>query len=439
MRHHPRRFAPPTGRRGQVLAGVVMLMLVLLIIVPAMVAWVQQDNRSSVKDRKSTNAFNIAEAGLDRAYWKLKSSTSTWANARAGISLAGYAFDEAYTDVSGGVYRISITSGPLADQVTVISEGRDLQGKEKRALQALFTNMTIPGAIISGAGINSSGSSISHWGPILAMNDITLSGTAALRYYPRKLSKQAVVGTVGNPRDTNGVTPPNTDNLEWWSNYEVPELPVFDFAALRSSAAASGTLNCAGNVTGTHVNQLVCGSACVNCTVQNLYRDSRYDKGYVWYWDNNVSISGQSGIVGTVIVRGNMSTSGTDAYNPPPVPVPSSAWQEYRKIDTGASNQYPGDTGLGNNAATYNIGSCGITCEGSASGSDLGYRGFVYIGGNINMTGDSDIYGAIWAQSGWSGGGNAMVFYDDTLVLPQLNVTLSRQSWQEVAPRPGVW
>lgn len=421
------------------LAGVVMLMMVLLIIVPAMVAWVAQDNRASVKDRKTTTAFNIAEAGLDRAYWKLKSSTSTWADARAGVPLTGYAFDQAYADVPGGVYRVSITSGPLADQVTVISEGRDLQGKEKRALQAVFANMTIPGAIISGAGINSSGSSIAHWGPILAMQNIALSGTSALRYYPRKLSKQAVVGTAGNPRDTNGVTPPNTDNLEWWSNYEVPELPVFDFAALRSSAAATGTLNCAGNVTGNHVNQLVCGSSCVNCSVSNLYKDSRYDKGYVWYWDNNVSISGQSGTIGTVIVRGNMSTSGTDSYNPPALRVPANAWQEYQKIDTGSSNQYPADAGLRSNAATYDIGSCGTACEGSASGGDLGIRGFAYVGGTISMTGDSDVYGAIWVQSGWSGGGNVMVFYDDSLVLPQLNVTLSRQSWQEVAPRPGAW
>ncbi len=439
MRQCPRRFALPSGRRGQALAGVVMLMLVMLIIVPAMVSWVSQDSRAAVKDRKTTNAFNIAEAGLDRAYWKLKSSTSTWADARAGVSLAGYAFDQAYTDVAGGVYRISITSGPLADQVTVISEGRDLQGNEKRALQALYTNMTIPGAIISGAGINSSGSSIAHWGPILAMNNITLSGTSALRYYPRKLSKQAVVGTGGNPRDTNGITPPNTDNLEWWSNYEVPELPIFDFAALRSSAAATNTLNCTGTITGTHVNHHTCGSSCVNCTIQNLYKDSLYNKGYVWYWDNNVSWSGQSGIVGTVIVRGNLSVSGGDSYNPPSVRVPANAWQEYRKIDTGALKQYPGDTGLRSNAATYDIGSCGVTCEGSASGSDLGIRGFTYVGGAINLTGDSDIYGAIWVQSGWSGSGNAMVFYDDSLLLPQLNVTLSRQSWQEVPPRSGAW
>src|SRR5262245_45904125 len=122
----------PSGERGQVLAGVILLVSLLLIIVPAMVAWVRQDTKMSVKDRKTTAAFNLAEAGLDRAYWKLKSSTSTWADARAGLGIAGYKFDQVYTDVSGGAYRISITSGPNPDQVTVIAEGRDTQGGEKR-------------------------------------------------------------------------------------------------------------------------------------------------------------------------------------------------------------------------------------------------------------------------------------------------------------------
>ena len=157
------------------------------------------------------------------------------------------------------------------------------------------------------------------------------------------------------------------------------------------------------------------------------------------YWDNNVSWTGNNGIKGTVIVRGNLSIAGSDRYNPPAVHVPAAAWGEYRYFDTAATGQYPADNGLQTNNATYNIGSCGLACEGAPSGSDVGVYGFMYVGGNINMTGDSDVYGSIWVQSGWSGGGNVMVFYDDTLVLPQLNVTLQRQSWQEVAPRPGTW
>lgn len=428
------------NKKGQILAGVVMIAAVLLILVPAMVYWVQNDMRASVKDRKSTAAFNLAEAGIDRAYWKLKSSTSTWASARAGLPLAGYAFDTSYTDVPGGVYRVSITSGPLAEQVTVVSEGRDSLRQQTRALQVQYTNLAIPGAIISGAGIAEAGTSIAHWGPMMAMNNISLSGTAATRYFPRKLSKQVVTGTGGNPRDTNGLTPPNTDNLEWWSSYDVPELPVFDFAALRASAAATGTLNCNGSATGPgHSSTITCGSSCVNCSVTNLYKDSRYLDNAVWYWDNNVSWAGSNGIKGTVIVRGNLSVAGGDSYNPPPMRVPANAWQEYRKFDTASSNQYPGDIGLKSNTNYYELGSCGTTCEGSASGSDLGLEGFMYVGGNINMTGDSDVHGAIWVQSGWSGGGNVMVFYDDSLVLPQLNVTLQRLSWREVAPRPGTW
>lgn len=427
------------GRRGQVLAGVVLLVMVLLIIVPAMVAWVQQDTKMSVKDRKTTTAFNLAEAGIDRAYWKLKSSTATWYNARLGVPLSGYAFDAVYDDIPGGVYRISITSGPSAEQVTVVAEGRDGGAKEKRAVRAVYQNMTIPGGLISGATINEDGTSIVHWGPMLAMSNITLSGAAASRYFPRKLSKQVVVGPVGNPRDTNGLTPPNTDNLEWWSSYNVPELPLFDFAALRSSAAATDTLNCDGNVAGVQVNHHACNSACVNCNVQNMYNDLYYDRDYTWYWDNNVNFTGRSGIKGTVIVRGNMTCAGGDYYNPPPVHVPAKAFNEYKKFDTAALTQYPGDAGLAANAATYDIGACGNACEGSASGDDLGVYGFVYVGGTINMTGDSDVYGAVWVQSGWSGSGNVMIFYNDLLSLPQLNVTLERMSWEERPPGDGVW
>jgi hypothetical protein len=424
-----RRAARRTGERGQVLAGVILLVMVLLVIIPALVEWVQNDMKASVNDRKSTVAFNLASAGIDRAYWKLKGSTTTWANALDGVPLSGYDFDQIYKDVSGGEYRISISSGPLSQEVTVIAEGRDSNSLQYRAIEAVYANQTIPGAIISGAGIGETGGAVVHWGPMLAMNDITLSGSAKTNGFPRKMSKQVVL-----PFDTNGLNPPNTDNLEWWSDYDVPELPVFDFAALRSSAAATDTLNCDGNVTGTHTNHVSCGSSCTNCSVQNMYKDKDYNKGYVWYWDNNVSWSGRNGVKGTVIVRGNLSVSGGDYYVPAAMNVPANAWQEYQKIDTSASNQYPGDTGLHSNAATYTLGSCGMTCEGGAGGGDLGVDGFLYVGGTLSMTGDSDIHGAAWVEQGWSGAGNVMIFYDDSLVLPQLNVTLYRKSWKEIPP-----
>ncbi|MBI5744318.1 MAG: hypothetical protein HY952_07200 [Elusimicrobia bacterium] len=428
------------NKKGFILPAVIMAFVLLLLIVPAMVRWVQDDTKISTKDQKSSSAFNLAEAAVDRAYWKVKSSTTTFESIRAGTTLAGYRFDTTYYDVPGGSYRISISSGPSADMITVVGEGRDSNKTETRSVKVVYANTSIPGAIISGGMLSATGNSVVHWGPIMAMNDITVSGAALSTHFPRKLSKNVV-----RPLDTtNDLNPPNTDNLEWWSNYDVPELPQFDFTTMRSSAAATGTLNCqtsGGSVKCCFASSCTySGAACTNCGVQNLNNDSRINKNYTWYWDNNTSWSGQNGLRGTIIVRGNLGITGSDQYCPNCVmAVPSTAWQEYQKIDTSASNQYPGDTGLKSNAATYTLGSCGSSCEGGATGSDLGVYGFLYVGGDFDRAGDSDIYGALWVVGNVAGAGNATVFYDGSLKLPTLNVVLVKQSWQETSPSSISW
>lgn len=570
-------------RAGFLLPGVLFILLFLMIIVPVMVKWVQDDTKISTKDQASSLAFNLAEAAVDRGYWKLKSSTATYASVFAGGALAGYRFDATYRDVPGGSYRVYVASGPSSDQVTIIGEGRNADGKETRSIKAVFTNTSVLGAIITGANLNATGASIVHWGPILAMGDITVSGGGLTNGFPRKLSRQVV-----RPFDPTGdVNPSNTDNVEWWSDYDVPELPDFDFTTMRASAAATGTLNCddvnvevytpvttpclgtactdpgadcsctvatfgsacvdpgggcacdanaclggactdpggscsctgtgkarvctgagcpdsdgagsncvcskrctgwsctdagspcdyintcsgtgcadsdgAGsgcacdnNVSTTTSTGMNCcssayyggpvtcsygGSGCVNCSVNNIYDYSTMrNKDYTWYWDNNVNWAGRNGLRGSVIVRGNLGVSGGDNYNPGhALAVPASAWKEYKKIDTASTNQYPGDTGYQSNAATYTMGTCGMTCEGGPLGADLGVYGFLYVGGDFNRTGDSDVYGAMWVQGAVSGAGNTMVFYDAKLKLPTLNVVLIKESWEEQAPNPSAW
>jgi len=228
------------NRKGFLLVGVLFAFLFLMIIVPVMVLWVQNDTKVSVKDQKASFAFSLAEAAVDRGYWKVKGSTSTFAGVLAGGTISGYNFDTKYTDITGGNYRISVTSGPGDAQVTIVGEGRDWQNKETRAIKAIYTNTNIAGAIIAGGLLNATGASVVHWGPIMAMGNIEVSGSASTNGFPRKLARQTV-----KPFDpTNDTNPPNTDSLEWWSNYNVPELPVFDFTTMRASAAASGTLNC---------------------------------------------------------------------------------------------------------------------------------------------------------------------------------------------------
>lgn len=441
---------------------VMAAMLVLVIVIGALVRWIQHDTNMAVKTQKNITSSNFAEAGIDRAIWKLQSTTTTWKSASVGTVLTGYNFDTTYTDVPGGKYRIRITSGPSAYQVTITAEGRDLANKETRSLQMVVQNQTIPGPILTGGQLNDGGTFEIHWGPEVAQGNIVLSGSAADRYFPRKFSKGAVIGTSTYPRDTNGITPPNTDNQEWWSSYPVSNMPQLDFTTLRASAAANGTLNYYNGFSSSHTytgysgSGHTCNTAGTSSTHASPHNTHFADcnhhplskQNLIWYWDGNVNFTGgdnlsghSNGLYGTVIVRGNMTIETEDNYSYVAT-VPSTAWMEYQKIDTSASNQYPSDTGYHVNSTTFSLGGQTWT-GGPASGAytDVGFRGFIYVGGNFTIVNDAlgDFAGALWVVGNVTNnntGEFSLIFYDQSIGnnLPTLNVILERQSWKEVAP-----
>lgn len=476
-------------RKGFILPILVGVVLVFLIMIPAIVRWVSTDTKQSIREERKSKALYLAEAAVERGYWKVKSSTITFGRVMKGEVLTGYNFDVTYTDIPGGSYRIKISSEGERE-VVIVGEGRDYSNNEVRAIRVRYKNQTIPGAMLSGSRINPSGATTIHWGPILSHGDINLSAGAQNVYFPRKFSRQLV-----KPRD-HSLDPPNTDNLEWWSAYDVPELPMFDFAAIRSSAAANGTLNCGGfnnyikpsssnnyrltcNCTGNYSNCCADKNA---CRVENIYADRRYNQGLFWYWDEGKTVYlKHTGIKGSIFVRGNLTIEGDDCYGPwykvdgydayggyhlcgkgPPnengpgalfVDVPKDAWMEYRKIDTSAPNQYPGDLGLSSSSLVYQIGacnrdyyyqcgySCEVACERGATGDDIGLYGFLYVGGNLQINGAFDIYGAIWVVGdiNTGSGNNVSVFFNENLDLPTLNVILIRKSWEEIRPSPVPW
>lgn len=473
-------------KRGQVLAGVLFIVVAVLIIIPAVLKWTEYDARWAVKEQKATTAFNLSEAAVDRGVWKLKISTGTWAAAAAGIPVPGYNFDVTYTDVPGGTYRIRLSSGPGTGQVSVIGEGRDGQRQESRAIQVAFSNTAIPGSLITGGVLTYAGAFEAHWGPVLAHNNIVISGNAATEYFPRKFSKQTVQGTMGQPRDTNGLTPPNTDNVEWWSGYEVPDLPVLDFATMRASAAANGTLNYY-NVNASSTGHVLTGyaggtgahSSCKKPTGNwtnhaNHFHDSNHHpkskQNLIWYYDSDLVLTGtysgsdchRIGLWGTLIVRGNLTIGAGDCYAIYQATVPTNAWQEYTRIkssqyDSSTSNEYPADNGLRASRSTFNLGGCSSGCSpvsswsgntwtgGPSSGdTDVAIRGFVYVGGNLTIIQQAkgDFYGAIWVVGNVTNqntGERSLVFYDSNLSVPTLNVVLVQQSWQEVSPSNTAW
>ncbi len=442
--------------RGQaMLVAIVVSVTVMLILVPAIIKWAQDESKWTIKEQKSSTAFNLAEAAINRGAWKLKSSTSTWEQARLGATISGYNFDATYNDISGGTYRIKF-SAVSQTQVAVYGEGRDSESRETRAIKAVYYNTTIPGALFSASGIDIQNHFVINWGPIMAHGNIDITDAeAAKKYFPRKFSRQVVTGQGIYLRDVNGMDPPNTDNLEWWSNYDVPDMPLLDFTTMRASASTNGTLNiCDAQVKGQTAGE---------CWFNNSSTHALAKKNLIWYWDasitnanctacTTVKLRGNQFLYGTIVARGNFSWEGSDS-SAPIVNVPSDASGEYLHCDTSAINEYPADNGSGVTRAKFNLGTETWTwgngkCYESnsdvpaAGNADISIRGFLYVGGNLAMQSTPDLMGAVWIVGTISrtGSGISLIFYDDGLSnIPVLNVVLDRVSWQETQPDTQAW
>jgi len=478
------------NRRGQVLAGVVMILLVLLILVPALVQWVQTDAKASVKNSNSTIAFNLAQAAVERGAWKVKSSTGIWQSVTAGTPLAGYNFDITYNDVPGGTYRIEVYDIGTTS-VTIVGEGRDALNHETRSIKAIYKNQTLYSPLMATGGVTMAGGMLPMWGPIMSAGAINISNDlVGNEYYPRKYSQQAVYGTVNNPRETNWPNPPFTDNVEWWGDYQyVPELPIIDFTTLRSSAAATHTLNVYGCVASSSYTVVgesatVAGHApwdgrgsCTNTQgSHSIHFSASYNhpygtlhdsvNSYVWYWDNDVVLGGDTavnnppgnatygvGLRGDVIVRGNLTLDANGDYNYTGS-VPVNAWAEYDKLtkttyDTAATDEYAADNGYHTTLTSWRFGTDTSPFPGMVAGSffnTVGIRGFTYVGGNLTITsnGFMDFNGAVWVNGSVVATSASIysfcgIYYDDTLTVPTLNVVLIRQSWNEVSPSTVTW
>jgi len=458
-----------TQSRGQMLMGATVLVGILLIFVPLMVQWSRQEARWAVKEQHAVVGFNIAEAAVDRGLWKLKSTTTTWRRAVDGQVIAGYNFDVTHTDIDNGSYRLRFTAGPGAEQVTVLAEGRDNRTRQTRAIRAIYESNALPGPLLTSGQVTYAGSLECHWGPIMANNNILISGNAATEFFPRKFSRQLVSGTALNPRDLNGLNPPNTNNTEWWSDYPVPDLPLLDFVTMRSSSVANGTLNYYTTSGASGSGKCIgwaghgrCMSAANNWAAHqnkpHFFDSNNHPKSkqnLIWYYDNDLVLTGNMdsggcfrlGLYGVLIVRGSLTVDAGDCYAYTG-PVPAGAWKEYTKIkvgtnDTTTTNQYPADNGLRTSRTTFRHGVETWTGGPPAANTDVGLRGFIYSGGHLTFNSIADVAGTIWAVGNVINNDvteRVLVFYEGSNPnVPVLNVVLNRVSWDEVTPTAGVW
>ena len=406
-------------KNGQVLIGAILGLAVLAIGIAALISYIQNESTWSVKQQRMTGAFEIAEAGAERAYQQLIISTTTLHSIEQGNTLAGYNFDQTYTDLPGGSYEIRLAGDPVAQTITITSVGRDTDGKELRAIKTVYST---PGgaAAVSIYAINSAsiqGNPTVEWGPVISPGPIT---TDASHTYPRYYS-----GGLISPFDANAGSPPNTDNLQWWSYYSLPAPPQIDLAAYKAAAGAACT------------DQADClnDGACSTCyyTAANY---PTYNPGTNNHFCTTVPTQSNCAL----IVEGNLSLSGNYGNGSVTgVPISPTAWKEYGSSAATWSYyrmNFDGAAPLTYAAAvSANYAPSGLTYSSPITKAFM--HGFLYIGGTISISGggNGSIIGSMYvATVADLGTSHVTVYYDDNVIsnIKIQSGSITRSSWQEV-------
>jgi hypothetical protein len=437
----------PFLKKAQDTAGFAMIaaigaLVLVAIFTPLLLRYVQNEAIWSTKQRRTTTAFHLAEAGVDRGLWKLTESKDIWTDAKNGIVIAGYDDDVVYTDVAGGEYKIKFSSGPQPGYVTVRAKGRDTSNLEMRVVEAAFTKDTINAGLQVEGGMDYRPNMHIHWGPVVNFTSIN---QAPSDYYPRKYSKGQIVG-----RDTVDDSD-NTDDLEYWVFHDdLGEAPDIDLdyykTAAKNSQVPVTTTSPDGkierNAGGSTLAVASPTGSGYFMASQNGNTGLRFDKTggganryqfinstSVIYIDKDVGGSietvmrnGSYLAVEALIIAGaghNLDCN-ADSYDNFMATVPESAPREYQH-PSAAAQWLPF-------AATYaNPGRCCYDID------DLAAHGFIYVGGNMTNAGGGtkivgvvDVIGTITM--------NTVTVYYDTAVADAIKLvgrTPRRVGWRE--------
>ena len=406
-------------REGQLLMGAIILVAVLAIILPVLVMYVQNETKWSVKQGQNTNAFQLAEGALERGYQKVIESTQTWAAVQTGQALTGMSLNSSFTDLAGGSYAISVTSGPNLGEVTIIGVGRDKMNKETRALKAVYANSLMSDVSIAAAkGVTMNGNNIEvEWGAISSPRAISI----LTKSHPSYWSAAGIDKDIDGPGGNNCDSP----NCWWWHSYytALPPMPAISFSDYKSSAIAAGNDPCG------HAYYQP-GNWSTNCDSLN---------GKTYYIEGNWT-EFKSAIKGNIIVMGNFtfkngnSQNTGGSYN---ATVPPEAWKQYCNDWSYYRTNFDPTLPVATPACFGNIDTS--YRPSLVKSVNPAIHGFVYVGGDLTLPngGGSDdlLHGAIVVNGNADINSNShcKVYYDPDIAAAIIttNVNLVRQSWQD--------
>lgn len=417
------------NKKGFALAGIILVLAVIVILIPAFIGLIKKEAKSTNDESMSLKAFHLAESGQDRGIWKLRESAETWNDAVAGTSITGYAGDVEYAGPQNeGIYKIIFSSGPAANQVTIISKGKANDSNHVRAIRAIYSpegTVDLPAISVDGA-LQWKPNMEVHWGPVITYTAIT---QAPGEYYPRKYSAGQITGRDTVNDSNNGALPSgNWVSYDYAAFQDLGTPPSINLAMLEDEARKScvpplraGT----GSGAATHVDAYGCSSGyytsdikiqkpgggattySFNCSTCVIFTTGEV-KAFA-----NVAWLDVKALVAISHVDFNARSTNYTAT------IPSTASDEY---------QYSPD------AVNYWT-SQGWTNGGTANLTGIGMHGFLYTGGNFTTGGGgSRLVGAIYI-AGTVTINTFTIYYDEAVALAipvNSDGTIYRQSWDEI-------
>lgn len=450
MRQKDKSRQPP---RGQVLAVVLMILLIAMTLVPVMVYLAQRESLWTVKGSRNTAAFHLAEAGIEKGYLKISQSTQTWVNLIGGGAnavLSNYHYDRTFTDVPGGTYKISITSGPGSQQATIMSLGTDTSNHETRGVMAVYSNSPLGNTAIFAAGGADIGGKVNvEWGAIISPQTIQpLYSSNSQATWPQLFSAGSITGL----KTSNSPPLCDSPNCCWWHAYQtnIPAAPVLDlnYYANAAKAAKASTYGCPAGAQASDCSSGIANDCCYYQTDPS-FTGLTLGPGATVYVNGNVNIASPGAYIqGSMIVMGNLSSSsgkfGTGSVTD--IQMSSAAWKQYCEptyawphyistFDSAAPATFPGL-----NSTSYNSPkSCYPT---KCSSSKVFSNGLLYVQGYMSQQGGgggTDFYGVLYVvgtDTQTSNANNSTFYYNAAAAssLQLTQISLNRQSWQDFNP-----
>lgn len=376
------------NEKGFLLVMSYLLLTVLAVLTMAIFTQSVSFIKAAERNKKKIVAFNLAEAGLDDAYYRIKNGTISafpWSSGYTSMSSGSVqgGYSTTVTDMGGGVRKVVVTAySPAQSSTTESVESRTVTGY-----------LQIPDTAVFNFGV-------------FAKTSVAISSSAKVDAY-------------------------NSNNGSYGGDNVFSRGNIGTDSAVANTVVLSGNANVKGNITtgvGSTPTSVVSISGSASMTGTKTAATAA---------QNPQSITTSEGSSGGLSINNGTVTLAAGSYNYSSISISGSG----RLVATGAVTIYcNGTIAIGGNGITtssnkppnmiiYSTGSSPVTISGNGSL----YAGIYAPNSAVTNTGSGAIYGAVTSDT-YTQSGSGDLHFDEALMDPSEGTTSTAMlSWNESA------